>query len=473
MSLANFQTGYDGAAIGGFQAMVGFLKVYGFRDPKTRNGWNIATSTQQLMTSFLSVGSVMGVLLTPAFGRRFGRRPAVWIACAVTFLAAALQLATTTLAGLYIGRILLGLSNGFLGAFSNSYITESRPAHLRGSLVSFFGVWVTFGALTAAIIDNYTKEYKSKLCYQIPLALFYVVPTFLSILLIFVPESPRWLLVQNRPDEARKSLERLRGNSLAPALLEEEFLEMQRGIGVERKLAQGRQFSDMFKGVDLRRSTLCLAACAAHAASGIWFIISYGTFFFQVIGYKNPFLASIYTKLGSMIGAMIGIYICLKWMGRRPMIILGHVMGAFFMLALAVSSSVATNTEAVATSAVACTVLFSFFYHGLSGALSYALLNEIVSSRLRDTTIGFSWAITHVLILWFFFSLPEVKGRTLEEIDELFQNRVSVRDFPKYECASSTEAREAVIGETPEDYDASRTYSLKELSTPRVESFKV
>src|SRR3954463_5046072 len=64
MSLANCQYGYDTATVAGFQAMVGFLKVYGYKDPKSKIGWNIETVPQQLISSFLQIGTIIGVLLT-------------------------------------------------------------------------------------------------------------------------------------------------------------------------------------------------------------------------------------------------------------------------------------------------------------------------------------------------------------------------------------------------------------------------
>lgn len=66
-----------------------------------------------------------------------------------------------------------------------------------------------------------------------------------------------------------------------------------------------------------------------------------------------------------------------------------------------------------------------------------------------------------------------MKGRTLEEIDELFQNRVSVRDFRKYECISSSEAREAAIETRKELNDIRQTDSTKETEVSHIEEVKV
>lgn len=101
------------------------------------------------------------------------------------------------------------------------------------------------------------------------------------------PES--WLLVHNRPEQAKRALERIRGNSLAPEYLQEEFVEMARGIDEEKELASSSSVLDIFKGTDRRRTIICLGTILSHAGAGLWLIIGYGvcsmsTFCGQVYG---------------------------------------------------------------------------------------------------------------------------------------------------------------------------------------------
>lgn len=135
--------------------------------------------------------------------------------------------------------------------FSNIYCAEAAPAHLRAVLVALFSEWVTIGSIVGAAVTNATSRAIDKSSYQIPLGIQFIVPAILSVGLLFVPESPRYLVNKGRRDAGRKALAELRGASLRPDELELEFAEMVQGIEEERKLASSVGPLDMFRGTVL------------------------------------------------------------------------------------------------------------------------------------------------------------------------------------------------------------------------------
>ncbi|KAL2838557.1 hypothetical protein BJY01DRAFT_258022 [Aspergillus pseudoustus] len=445
VSMANLQYGFDLAAIGALQAMPGFLKVFGYEDPASDMGYAIDSTVQQLITSLLTLGSFVSSLVAGYFSAYFGRRHALWLA--------------------------------------------SSPAHMRGVIVALFAYWVNIGSILGAAVDNETKSIMGRTSYQIPLACLYIVPMMLFVALFFVPESPRWLLHRGDTGAARKAFEQLRGTSYmalrapssegdgeGPSLLEIEWAEMLKGVEEERSQAGGIAAMDMFRGVDLRRTLLCYGMIACQTASGIWFIIGYQTYFFAVSGITRAFEYSIMSTCFGFVGVNIGMYAIRNWVGRRAILMIGAVTVGLCQLASAIAATVNPQT-ALSTGQVlvAFTALTKFFYNGCVGAASYPVATELVSSRLRAWTVGTATSLGYLLawltnfctpyfinpehlnwgarygyiwfgsnvasLIFFFFFIPEMKGRSLEELDEMFGAKVGAREFKGYQCLIGEAAR--------------------------------
>ncbi|PSN72636.1 general substrate transporter [Corynespora cassiicola Philippines] len=468
VSMANMQYGFDSAAVGALQAMPGFLKVFGYEDPSSPLGFGIDSTVQQLITSLLTLGSFVSSLVAGLFAAYLGRREGLWAACILNAIACGIQIGTDSASVLYLGRLLLGFANGFLVTFSNVYTSEASPAHLRGVMVALFAYWVNIGSIIGAIVVNYTKDRMDKLSYRIPLACLYIVPTLLAIGLFFVPESPRWLLHKGREQQARFSLERLRHGAVTSEDLELEWTEMIRGVEEEKRIAKTTSFMDMFRGHDLRRTLLCYGMIACQTASGVWFLIAYATYFFSVAGITKAFEFSIMQTCIGFIGVNVGMYAMRNWVGRRAILMFGAMACGLCELATAIAASIDQTSESTGKVLVGFTALFMFFYNGCVGAASYPVATEVVSSRLRAWTVGTATSLGYVLawltgfctpyfinpqdlnwgakygyiwagsnflcVVFFYIFMPEMKGRSLEELDEIFEAGVSAREFPRYKC---------------------------------------
>ncbi|KAJ2991502.1 hypothetical protein NUW58_g2491 [Xylaria curta] len=447
------QYGLDSAAIGQLQAMPGFLKVFGYPDPALPGGYGIDGTFQRLIGSLLTLGSFLSSLVAGAFAHYFGRKVALWLACVLNVVAAVIQISTESKAAVYVGRLVLGLSNGFLVTFSNIYTAEASPAHLRAVMVALFSEWVNIGSIVGTAVCNRTQNFLDKSSYEIPLGTLFIVPTLLSIGLFFVPESPRYLLYRGDTKAARKALETLRGDSLPPEGLEVEWVEMVKGIEEEKRTAKTIAALDMFKGTELRRTLLCYGVIATQSGAGSWFVISYATYFMIVAGLTvdEAFKFSVMNTVLGFIG----------------------VNGAA-MLGLAVSATVAPGTFAARSCLIAFIAIYLFAYNAFVGDASHPTATELVSTRLRSWSVGSAISIGYFLawltsffspyfinpenlnwgakygyiwagsnlacFVFFYLFVPETKGRTLEEIDELFANRVSVRNFKAYRTVITDEA---------------------------------
>ena len=201
-----------------------------------------------MIGSLLTLGSFFSSIFAGAFAHFFGRRPALWLACILNIVGCAIQIGTENKGVVYFGRLVLGIGNGFLVTFSNIYTAEAAPAHLRAVMVAMFSEWVNVGSIVGAAVTNATSVRLDKASYQIPIGTLFIVPVILSVGLFFVPESPRYLVYKGRLEAARKSLQRLRGDSLSAEDFELEWVEMEKGIDEEKRSAQSVGPLDMFKG---------------------------------------------------------------------------------------------------------------------------------------------------------------------------------------------------------------------------------
>lgn len=357
---------------------------------------------QQLIGSLLTLGAFLSSLAAGSFAHFFGRKTALWLACLLTAIGCAIQINTTDKAVVYVGRLILGIGNGFLVTFSNIYTAEASPAHLRAVMVALFSEWVNIGSIIGAVVTNATQSRLDKASYQIPIGTLFVVPVLLALGLVFVPESPRYLVNRGRMEQARRALESLRGGSLRPEELELEWVEMVQGIEEEKKLASTIGPLDQYRGTDLRRTLLCYGVIMSQVGSGSWFVISYSTYFLIVAGLtvNEAFKYSIMNTCLGLVGVNFGIYLMRHVVGRRTILIMGAAIQGLCMLGMAIGAGSVNpvGSETGRNCLTAFFALYLFSYNAFVGDASYPVSTELVSTRLR------SWSVGSAISLGYFFA---------------------------------------------------------------------
>ena len=147
-------------------------------------------------------------------------------------------------------------------------------------MISVFQIWTSVGTLIGTVIDNATHDMNGRNSYIIPLGMIFIAPVLMSLGLFFIPESPRWLILVEKPAQAEKALLWMRPH---PESVPGEVAEIQAAIDAEKAVKSSANFLDIWKDpVDRRRTLLAIAAVSTQAASGAMFVIAYGTYFFQV-----------------------------------------------------------------------------------------------------------------------------------------------------------------------------------------------
>lgn len=110
VALYSFQYGLDFSLIGGFQAMIGFLEVFGTPDPASPAGWNLSVVVQQLISSLMTLGAFVGSLCAGPMSTYLNRRWCLFIGSVLCVISVVVMITTTSLGALYFSRLLLGIA---------------------------------------------------------------------------------------------------------------------------------------------------------------------------------------------------------------------------------------------------------------------------------------------------------------------------------------------------------------------------
>ncbi|KAJ5374861.1 hypothetical protein N7517_006867 [Penicillium concentricum] len=449
IAMAQFQYGYDSAAVSGFQTMPGFLAVFGYVDPENILGYNIKTTVQTLLQSLMQLGGLVASLVIFKYGSWISNRWGLWTGCALSCLAIILQISNSHLPALYVGRVFLGISNGFFLTYSVTYLGEIAPTHLRGSTVGLVTFQTSFGALIGIIVDKYTTEYHSRLSYRIPLGIMFFVPVMLSIGLVFLPESPRYYVRRGLDAEAAQAIRCLRG-AHDESQLEAEVSSMRQMWIAESMETNHARLIDAFRGADLKRTFLSLCCSVGQTASGIIFLSNFSVYFYAQAGVQNEF-QWVMMSLAIAITGNMGAFVVMQYFERRTLLgTFSVINGVIMMVIAAVYTNLDAGSYTAARILIAMGTLSTWSYGLGQGPVLWALQVEIPSQRLRSKTVGlgtgcnyvFAWVAAYcspyfinptalnwgpkycylwggsnfLLAIWAFLMIPDIKGKTLEQI---------------------------------------------------------
>lgn len=365
---------------------------------------------------------------------------------------------------LFIGEFLCGLPWGAFSSSAVSYASDVAPIGLRGYLTTYVNLCWVIGQIIAAGILRAANNIQGDRAYQVAFAVQWAWPIPLFILVTCAPESPWYLVRKGRLEDAKKSVSRLAAKG-SKVDIDATVAMMVRTNQIEIDHSSGTSYLDCFKGTDLRRTIIGCMTWMCQQLCGMS-LCGQAVYFFQRAGMdsNNSFNMNLGVTFMAFAGTILS-WITLTYFGRR----IPFVSGMFVMLVclLIIGGLAFTHDSNAKWGQSALVMIFVFTYDFTIGPLTYCIVGEVSSSRLRSKSVGlarnaynivsivggvlntyfmnptawnlgpksaFFWAVSCALALvWCYFCLPEMRGRALREIDVLFERRVPARKFAKTE----------------------------------------
>ncbi|OAL42941.1 maltose permease MAL61 [Pyrenochaeta sp. DS3sAY3a] len=446
--------------MGNFIPLPAFADEYGVWDEAKQKNVIVA-SWQSALQMGGPVGAIIGVCLAGPLTSRIGYR---WATISGLMLLNAFILVfyfAKSLPVMFASQLLEGIPWGIFIANAPAYCSEITPIQLRGPATQMLQMFWAIGAIIVMGVTYKYNKVHDESAYRIPIALQWMFPTPLAILLYLAPESPWWLVRKGRLEEAEVAVGRLgRKSTLNQG---EAVAMMRRTIDLE-KTVKDPTYIELFKGVDLYRT---LIVCGVYAAQNLTgnLIANQSVYFFEQAGMSTDTSFA----LGLITSALQWIFVMLSWiltsyLGRRTIYVWGTLINTGFLIALGIAGSVAASKAASLAQASLGLIVSVLFTLG-PAPVSWIIIGETSAIRLRPLTTGIGRASYYIVnipciflssymlnpkeanlggkcgYVWggtgflcfvlAYFYIPEMKNRSYREIDILFKRHVPARQWTK------------------------------------------
>ncbi|CAI7604035.1 unnamed protein product [Penicillium viridicatum] len=454
-SISSAGFGFDQGWWAALMSSSQFVHNFGSLDPVTKT-WALSSQQQSLGTGLGYVGVIIGVFGGSPINERLGRKNALWIQSAVVTMGIIIEsTARRSYSQFLIGKLFVYLGGGIATSVIPAYQGECAPKFMRGLMAGTYNAFLMVGGFFATLIVNWAWRVVVVAQIAIPAASWVSLP--------FLPESPYWLVSRGRLDEAVISLRKLRGVSF-PA--EAEVASMQQLLEEQRERQTNATWAICFTdSVNRRRTIISVGSQIFSQAQGISFVANYQALFLQEIGFKEVLLMSVVVYVIGMAANLIFMATTDR-LGRRNVLLYSSAMLGACMITIGGLTANGPNSMSyeMQVAAVVVLMLWFFTFQVTWGPLAWVLTAEVPPAQVREKTVALSGlgayltglvivfvnpftqadiggrvafiygalSLLSFLFAWVF--VPEVRQRSLEQIDEMFFDKVPTRAFKSHVC---------------------------------------
>lgn len=457
-SIAGFLFGYDEGIIAGSLDLV-------------KNHFNLTATHIGVMASALPFGALLGAMLIGMFmalkgARRFGRRALLSFAGCLFFFGALGAGLADSISVLILSRLILGLAIGMASVLTPLYLAETASPKSRGAVVAIYQLAMTIGIVSSYSVNYLLIEHQA---WRTMFASSALPALLLSIGILFMPESPRWLCSVGKRDAAAKSLRRLRKSQT----IDHELRDIETTLAHEPKKSN---WLLLFRRPLLPVLMLGTMLFCLQQLSGINVVIYFAPEIFKNLGLDSTtgqILATMGIGIVNLLVTVIAI-LCVDKLGRRKLLLIGFAGTCISLFALCLFS--VNQVAWLPYLSVICLTVYIFSFAISIGPVPHIAMAEIFPLHVRgagmglsamsnwtfNTVVIFSFPILHSMfgieftfalyaiicflgLIYTYFYMPETKNISLEHIENYVMSGKPLRFLGREDEALDKVSKDIVL----------------------------
>jgi SP family xylose:H+ symportor-like MFS transporter len=424
-ALGGYLFGFDFAVISG---ALPFLKMQ----------FTLSAAGEGFLTGSLALGCIIGCLIAGGIAEKYGRRPGLMVAALIFALSSLGMAFATSLEIFILMRFAAGIGVGMASMLSPMYIAEVSPAAIRGRNVAINQLTIVVGILITNLVNYYLAD-SGPDAWRWMFGLGFVPSLLFFLGVLWLPESPRWLMKVNRTGDAEKVLHKIGNEAYAQTVMTDVKVSLQGG--------QPTNWRALFDKAVLPAVGVGIGLAVFQQLCGINIVFNYTSTIFASVGadLNRQLLETVAIGLVNLLFTIVAMWQVDK-LGRRPLMLIGSLGLSVLYLLLAFALR-----EQLSAGWVSVFVLLAIAMYATSLApVTWVLISEIFPNRIRalasSVAIVSLWIAYFILVftfpilaeslgtygpfylyaaicfIGFFFvraKVKETKGRTLEEVEQV------------------------------------------------------
>lgn len=423
------------SALGGYLFGFDFAVISGAL-PFLRTEFLLDAWWEGFLTGSLALGCIVGCLFAGKFADRYGRKPGLMMAAAIFAVSSLGMASSTTLSIFVMMRFAAGIGVGMASMLSPMYIAEVSPASIRGRNVAINQLTIVIGILVTNLV-NYTLSDNGPDAWRWMFGLGTVPAILFLIGVIFLPESPRWLVKAGDPAKAERVLNKIGSKAYVDSTLGD----------IERSLqgAKKQSYAAVFEKAVRPAVVIGITLAVFQQLCGINVVFNYTSTIFESVGadLDRQLFETVSIGIVNLVFTLVAMWQVDK-LGRRPLMLIGSLglSIVYIVLAYLLQSHASAGYVSVF-------VLLAIGMYATSLApVTWVLISEIFPNNIRGVASSVAivslWGAYFILVftfpilaeklgaygpfymyalicfLGFLFikkRVKETKGQTLEELE--------------------------------------------------------